>query len=273
MPSSGVLDSSLFLCLTLDAGHRGKLAEARVRMASAVERSWLPASWMTSVERIALDPETGRIEATEDVQFLGLTLESKPIQNIPAERIESALCTAALVRPDAGLDLGSKTISSWLARLNSLRDWMPELCLPDLLEELADHLPALSLGCRSLCDLKRVDVYSYFQGVLTHSQHQILDRYAPATMKLPRGRTVTLRYAPGSPPVLAARIQDLFGVRETPRVAQGRVPVMVHLLAPNMRPQQVTQDLAGFWQTTYSEVRKELRGRYPKHAWPEDPLD
>ena len=81
-----------------------------------------------------------------------------------------------------------------------------------------------------------------------------------------------LRYEPGRPPVLAARIQDLFGLTETPTVAGGRVPVLLHLLAPNGRPQQVTDDLASFWETTYREVRKELKGRYPKHAWPEDPL-
>jgi len=83
---------------------------------------------------------------------------------------------------------------------------------------------------------------------------------------------VRLAYEPGKPPILAIRIQDIFGVRETPRVAGGRVPVLLHLLAPNNRPQQVTDDLAGFWERTYPQVRKELRRRYSKHAWPEDPL-
>jgi ATP-dependent helicase HrpB len=87
-----------------------------------------------------------------------------------------------------------------------------------------------------------------------------------------KGRRHRLAYERGKAPVLAARIQDLLGVRETPRVAGGRLPVLLHLLAPNHRPQQVTDDLAGFWQRTYPQVRKELRRRYPKHAWPEDPL-
>ncbi len=88
---------------------------------------------------------------------------------------------------------------------------------------------------------------------------------------MPSGSHIRLEYAPGRPPILAARIQELFGLAETPRLAGGRVAVLLHLLAPNGRPQQVTQDLASFWRTTYPVVRKELAGRYPKHAWPEDP--
>src|SRR5205807_7670013 len=87
----------------------------------------------------------------------------------------------------------------------------------------------------------------------------------------PSGNEIRLRYEEGRPPVLAARIQELFGLRETPRLAAGRAPVLLHLLAPNHRPQQVTDDLASFWSRTYPEVRKELRARYPRHAWPEDP--
>ena len=95
---------------------------------------------------------------------------------------------------------------------------------------------------------------------------------APAELTLPTGKRHKLQYEPGSPPVLAVRIQELFGVRETPRVAGGRLPVLLHLLGPNHRPQQVTADLAGFWERTYPEVRKELRRRYPRHSWPDDPL-
>ena len=95
---------------------------------------------------------------------------------------------------------------------------------------------------------------------------------APETSPVPSGRQVRIEYPTDGPPVLAARIQQLFGMRETPRLADGRAGVLVHLLAPNHRPMQVTQDLASFWANTYGEVRKDLRGRYPRHAWPEDPL-
>ena len=102
-------------------------------------------------------------------------------------------------------------------------------------------------------------------------QLRAVDRDAPERIAVPSGSRITLTYEEGRPPVLAARIQEVFGLRETPRVAGGRVKVLMHLLAPNRRPQQVTDDLASFWANTYSQVRKDLRRRYPKHAWPEDP--
>ena len=110
------------------------------------------------------------------------------------------------------------------------------------------------------------------QGTLTSKQRQALEREAPERLAVPSGSHIRLAYEPGRPPVLAARIQELFGLRTTPRLAAGRVGLVFHLLAPNGRPQQVTGDLASFWANTYPIVRKELRARYPKHSWPEDPL-
>ena len=106
---------------------------------------------------------------------------------------------------------------------------------------------------------------------LTYPQLQAVEREAPERIAVPSGNRIAVAYEEGRPPVLAARIQELFGLTETPRVAGGRVKVLLHLLAPNYRPQQVTDDLASFWKNGYPIVRKELRGRYPKHAWPEDP--
>jgi ATP-dependent helicase HrpB len=102
-------------------------------------------------------------------------------------------------------------------------------------------------------------------------QRQAVEREAPERLQVPSGSRIALRYELARPPILAVRIQELFGWTQTPRVAGGRVPVLLYLLAPNYRPQQVTDDLASFWTNTYPRVRKELRARYPKHAWPEDP--
>ena len=107
---------------------------------------------------------------------------------------------------------------------------------------------------------------------LTHTQRQAIDREAPERIEVPSGSRIAVQYEPGRPPVLAVRIQEVFGLTDTPRVAGGRVKVLLHLLAPNYRPQQVTDDLASFWANTYPVIRKELRARYPKHAWPDDPL-
>ena len=109
------------------------------------------------------------------------------------------------------------------------------------------------------------------QGPASFRSIRAIDREAPESWKVPSGRRVPLSYAVDKRPILAARIQELFGLDQTPRIACGRVPVLLHLLAPNMRVQQVTDDLESFWGGAYQVIRKELRGRYPKHAWPEDP--
>ena len=168
-------------------------------------------------------------------------------------------------------------MASFLARVRSLRIWRPELDLPPF---EGKHfatlvLPHLVAGHRSFADLHRAPLLEVMKGTLGYEQLQALERQAPERLPVPSGSQIRLDYEsgnPGSPPVLAARIQELFGLEETPTVAGGRVQVMMHLLAPNMRPQQVTQDLESFWTNTYPEVRKELAGRYPKHEWPEDPM-
>src|SRR5207302_3998262 len=125
---------------------------------------------------------------------------------------------------------------------------------------------------RTFDEVRRADWLGLLQGKMTSAQAQAVEREAPERLQVPSGSRIALRYQVGRPPVLAVRIQEVFGLRDTPRVAGGRVRVLLHLLAPNYRPQQVTDDLASFWTNTYPQVRKELRARYPKHAWPEDPL-
>ena len=132
-------------------------------------------------------------------------------------------------------------------------------------------MPELCRGCRSFNDLKNANWLDAIRGFFNWPQLQLIEREVPNAMTVPSGREVELLYDGVKPPVLAAKIQELFGLKETPRIAGGAVKVLVHLLAPNGRPQQVTDDLASFWANTYSAIRKELRGRYPKHDWPEDP--
>jgi ATP-dependent helicase HrpB len=133
-------------------------------------------------------------------------------------------------------------------------------------------LPELCQGCHSFAELRQQPLKNMIQRRLSPEQMAALDREAPEKIVVPSGNRIPLEYAPGKPPVLAVRIQELFGLRETPRIARGRVPVLLHLLGPNFRPQQVTDDLASFWKNTYTEVKKELKRRYPKHSWPDDPL-
>jgi len=161
------------------------------------------------------------------------------------------------------------------ARVNALRGWMPELGLPDLsdatlLDSLESWLGPCLAGQRKLDALNADALSTALAAMLDYDQRRQLDAQAPESLAVPSGRQHRLDYST-DPPVLAVKLQELFGLADTPRVAGGRVPVMLHLLSPAGRPMQVTRDLAGFWERTYPEVRKELKGRYPKHPWPEDP--
>jgi ATP-dependent helicase HrpB len=149
---------------------------------------------------------------------------------------------------------------------------MPALDLPVFdAESFVRILPALTAGKRSFAELRRAPLLPVLEGALSWEQRQALEKEAPERLEAPSGSRVRIAYEPGRPPVLAARIQEMFGLAETPRLAGGRAPVLLHLLAPNGRPQQVTHDLRSFWENTYPQVRRELQGRYPRHAWPLDP--
>jgi ATP-dependent helicase HrpB len=191
---------------------------------------------------------------------------------VDAEQAAAALAEAAAKDLPRALGLDRPEEEQWLARLASLAAWMPDLGLPTGDEAwVKGTLPILCAGKRSFADLQKAAHHEVWEGMLEHRQRQALATHAPERLAVPSGSQIRLTYAPGKAPVLAARIQELFGLATTPKVAGGRVSVLMHLLAPNGRPQQVTDDLASFWNVGYQQVRKELRARYPRHAWPEDP--
>ncbi len=269
---SAVVEPELFVAADLDAGRPGERSEALVRLASAVERDWLPADALRVDEEVTFDPGRERVVAHRITRYRDLELERR---EVPAGGAEAArvLVDAAEADLAAALALDDPELASLLERTRFLRRWVPELDLPELgRPALLELLPALAGGRRSFAELRRAPVAAALRGRLSHAQLQALDREAPERLEVPSGHRLRLVYRGEEPPVLAVRIQELFGLSETPRVARGRVPILLHLLAPNMRPQQVTDDLESFWTRTYAEVRKELAGRYPKHHWPEDPL-
>jgi ATP-dependent helicase HrpB len=268
---SAALEPELFLALDLDAGRGGPASEALVRLASEVDPAWLPADALRTAVEVAFDPERERVVAWKRTRFEDLILseaEAPP----PVREAEQVLLQAAADRLDRALPLDDSDVASFLTRVRCLREWMPELGLPAFeTEGLVQLLSSLIAGKRSFAELRRAPLLDVLRGALSWEQLQALEREAPERLEVPSGSRIQVRYEPGRPPVLAARIQEMFGLAETPRLAAGRVPVLLHLLAPNHRPQQVTHDLRSFWENTYREVRKELQGRYPKHAWPEDP--
>jgi len=266
---SAVTDAELFVCVDVDAG-RG--TEALVRQASAVRREWLPEDRITESVDVAFDDAAGRVEAVRRVRFDDLVLDERPTETPRDERTASLLAAAAAADLSRALDLASKKLSTLRARVAFLREHVPELGLPDLGDEaVRELLPALCARKRSFAELRAAPLVDLLRGRLSYEQLSALDREAPERLEVPSGNRIALHYEPGRSPVLAVRIQEVFGLRETPRVARGRVKVLLHLLAPNMRPQQVTDDLESFWSNTYAQVRKDLRRRYPKHAWPQDP--
>ena len=243
-----------------------------MRQASGIEESWLADTMLHTGSDVVFDETLERVTGTVRLMYRDLVLSEKSVTP-PLEQASTLLAARAAAAPARALDLGDEDVQAFLARVGSLSVWMPELALPTFDDEaLAEVAREIAYGRRSFEEMRRVPLRDVLEARLSHRQRIALREHAPESLTVPSGNHVRLRYESGRPPVLAARIQELFGMRETPRVAGGRVPVVVHLLAPNGRPQQVTDDLASFWRTTYGEVRKELRARYPKHSWPEDPL-
>jgi ATP-dependent helicase HrpB len=268
-PSCGVREAPLFVCIDVDS----RAAEALVRQASAIQRDWLAPSAITAGIEVAFDADAECVTARRVIRYEGLVLEESVAALPERDEVARVLAAAAQERLDQVLPAPDSPGGSFLVRMRCLRQWMPELELPGLDEpELREVLPWLCTGCRSFDDLRRADWLGALQGRLTQRQCLAVDREAPERFEAPSGTRLVLQYTTGRPPVLAVRIQEIFGLAETPRIAGGRVRVLLHLLAPNYRPQQVTDDLASFWANTYVQVRKELRARYPRHAWPEDPL-
>jgi ATP-dependent helicase HrpB len=265
---SAVRAAPLFLAVDVDRG----TSEALVWKASAVERRWLPTEHLALRNEVEFDPEARRVIARRRLYWEGLLLEETPEALTDDAEVARILAQAAAESFEEVFPWNDPATVDYVHRVGCLAKWIPELELPVLDEEgLRAILPAISQGCRSFDELRKAPWLGMIQGLLTPQQRQAIERETPERILVPSGSRIKLQYEPGKPPLLAVRIQEIFGLLETPRIARGRVAVLLHLLAPNMRPQQVTDDLASFWQNTYPQVRKDLRRRYPKHAWPEDP--
>ncbi len=280
-PASAVLDAELIVAIGIEAGRRGGThGDHVIRIAAALQRDELATE--TRLET-RFDVNRLAVEQRVVVHHHGLTIAERQAGKLADEGVVVAvLAEAALADPDRAFALDDDA----LALLNRLRwlAWvMPELELPELQElghASADtdaasptsvFVQSLCSGRRSFAELRKAPIAAAIRKHIGRAGIQALERHAPPTLLLAAGGTGRLSYEPGQPPVLRARIQHLFGTVELPLLGGGRQAVVVHLLAPNDRPAQVTSDLAGFWAGAYLAVRRDLRGRYPKHAWPEKP--
>jgi len=267
-PTCGVTEGELFLAIDLD----NQPGEALVRQASSVRRDWLDPALVRAEVVVTFDDAAEQVVARKRRSYEDLPLEETPAALPDAEVVAAELERATRLDLARVLPPVDSPGGAYLTRLRCLADWLPDLGLPPVDDvALSTLLSEVCAGRRSFAQV-RAGWFDVLQGRLSYDQRQMVEREAPERIEVPSGSRIALAYEVGRPPVLAVRIQEVFGLAETPRVARGRVAVLLHLLGPNHRPQQVTSDLASFWANTYPQVRKDLRARYPKHAWPEDPL-
>jgi len=219
--------------------------EALVRLASAIEPEWLTPTARERVHRF--DPDTGAVRATERILYDRLVVAERPVA--PDAEEAAALLEDELQRQGAGEEAETVLRRARFAGLD------------------VDLATLLRAACAGRTRLSDVDV----PGALPFATRRDLERLAPARLRVPSGREVALEYRDDGSVAASVKLQELFGLAETPRLGPRREPVLLLLLAPNGRPVQTTRDLRSFWERTYPEVRRELRGRYPKHPWPEDP--
>ncbi len=273
-PSEMRLRQPCIVAASLDAGE----TEGQIYLAAAVDpetlHEYLP-EHIKVEEIVRWDEAQSAVIARREERFDALLLESKPLVKADPEKMRAAMLDG--IR-QLGLDALPWTHEArqWQARVQCLSEWVPEEPWPDvsdsaLLANLEHWLGPYLDGITRRDHLARLNMLDILRGLLDWKQQQRLDEGAPTHLTAPSGSRRALEYEPGKPPVLAVKLQEMFGQADTPRVGFGRIPVTLHLLSPAGRPMQVTQDLRGFWERTYAEVKRELKGRYPKHPWPDDP--
>ena len=264
---------------------RDEARDARVLRAAPLDEARLredfPQRFVTA-DRVVWDATTRGIAAVRETRFDRIVIESKPLAKPDPARYADALV-------DAVRQLGLRALpwtpsqQQWRARVRCLRAWMPDLeGLPDLsdqalLDSLDEWLKPVLTGKTRLDALDEQAFGEALKSTTPWAMRQKIDALAPTRIQVPSGMERAIEYdfddeadAPVAP-VLAVKLQELFGLADTPRIADGRVPLTLHLLSPGGKPLQITQDLKGFWDRTYPEVKKEMKGRYPKHPWPDDP--
>jgi len=256
----------------------GGSGEGEIHMASAVTLEAIRSGCsgaITRERRVFWDEREGRVVA-RDEERLGAIVLSERAATPDKEEVSAALARGIVSGAGIGGLNWSDQASQFRNRVRFLARTLPEEELPDLSDQALSGtlerwlLPYLQ-GVRTLAQLAKVDLLQPLKGLLSYQQLQLVEREAPTHLQVPSGSRVALEYPAEGEPFLAVKLQEMFGLAETPRVARGRVPVLIHLLSPARRPIQVTADLKSFWNGAYREVCKELKGRYPRHPWPDDP--
>jgi ATP-dependent helicase HrpB len=255
----------------------GQGRESRVYLAAPLDAEELAAHFADqgeTEETVAWDAEAGAVRARRRERLGALTLRDAPLAEPDPEAVAAALAEGIARAGIASLPW-SREAAQLRERLTFLHrhdpSW-PDASDRALLATLPEWLGPHLYGLRRMDEVRRLDPGAILLGTLPWDRRSALDELAPSHVQVPSGSRIAVDYSDPDAPVLAVRLQEVFGMTETPRVAGGRVPLTMHLLSPARRPVQVTRDLASFWRTGYFEVKKDLKGRYPKHYWPDDPL-
>ncbi|MCR4347909.1 MAG: ATP-dependent helicase HrpB [Sulfuricaulis sp.] len=259
---------------SLDAGETEGLIYSAAPLDMEVLREHL-ATHIREEDVVRWDPPQQIVIARREERFGALVLEGKPLIKADPEKIRAAMLEGVRRMGIEALPW-TREAREWQTRVLSLRQWLPGEDWPDvsdtmLRDTLAEWLGPYLDGMARRDHLARLDLLTILKVCLDWDMSQRLEEGAPTHLVVPSGSSLRLEYIPGEFPVLKVKLQEMFGLADTPRVAWGKVPVTLHLLSPAQRPIQVTQDLRGFWERTYPEVKKELKGKYPKHPWPDDP--
>ncbi len=269
-PQSGVTEAELFLCVDIDAGS----GDALVRQASRIEIEWLPKDQIVTQDELFFHPSQKQVVARRQVKWFDLVLSETPTAISDSEQCAAILWRAALNNWEQAFPVDDERVQGLVDRVNCLRMWLPDLNLPELGDTLLqDVAKELCQNRRSLSELRGAPWFEWIQSRFSSHQWQAIEKEAPAKIQVPSGSWIKIQYALGKPPTMAVKIQEVFSMQATPRIAMGRVPILLHLLSPSMQPQQITDDLASFWANGYPIVKKELKRRYPKHSWPDDPTN
>ena len=248
----------------------GREVNTILSLATAIELEWLREFFpddLKSELHVQFDATAKRVQAAELVRFRGLALSAKRVEPPPADAA-ARLLADEIIAGRLPLPNWDHAVEQWLARLNLLCQHCPELQLPPFAEDDRKHIiEQLCHGAVSYKEIKEREVKPLVMSWLSDAQRQLLDKHAPERLSLPNGRTPKVVYENNQPPHIALRIQELYGMTQTPKTAMGRVPVVVHILTPGMKPIQITQDLASFWSEHYPRIKSELQRKYPKHLW------
>lgn len=266
--------SEFFLCLATREREVGGQRRPFAQVASRIDPAWLMEYFpkrLNTREWVELDPELKKVQSFSCRFYEDLPLEEPRPAPVRAE-VAAPLLAQAMVADWEKIVQAQPEATQWLARLEFLQTHMPEMNWPVLDQNKKQEIAEMmSFGEVDLQQVLTKSIHVYLEGMLSERQKSTLAKEAPQSIAVPSGRSLPIRYSREQGAVLEARLQELFGWRETPKLASGRVPLTLELLGPNYRPVQVTRDLKSFWEKGYQEVRKELRARYPKHSWPEDP--